>query len=133
MGLPGSGKTTLASKLVPLINAKWINADKVRKSANDWDFSYAGVERQAKRMSDLADKYIKKNNFVVADFFCPTPKTREIFKADYVIWVDTIDKGRFQDTNQMFVKPKKFDFHVTTKNAEFWVTQISKNLIPGKK
>ena len=133
MGLPGSGKTTLASKLVPLINAKWLNADKVRKSANDWDFSYTGVERQAKRMSDLADKYIKKKNYVIADFFCPTPKTREIFKADYIIWVDTIDKGRFQDTNQMFVKPKKFDFHVTTKNAEFWVTQILKNLIPSKK
>ena len=30
MGLPGSGKTTLAKELVPLLNAKWLNADKVR-------------------------------------------------------------------------------------------------------
>ncbi len=36
MGLPGSGKTTLASELVPLLNAEWINNDKVRKAANDW-------------------------------------------------------------------------------------------------
>ena len=31
MGLPGAGKTTLASELVPLLNAKWLNADEVRK------------------------------------------------------------------------------------------------------
>ena len=35
MGLPGSGKTTLASRLVPLLKAKWVNNDKVRKAAND--------------------------------------------------------------------------------------------------
>ena len=51
MGLPGSGKTTLASKLVPLINAKWINADEVRKSNNDWDFSDKGRLRQAQRIN----------------------------------------------------------------------------------
>ena len=41
MGLPGSGKTTLAKELVPLLNAKWLNADKVRTEYNDWDFSAA--------------------------------------------------------------------------------------------
>ena len=56
MGLPGSGKTTLASKLVPLLNAKWINNDEARKAANDWDFSEEGRIRQAKRMADLAEK-----------------------------------------------------------------------------
>ena len=39
MGLPGSGKTTLANELAPLLNAKRLNADEVRKEANDWDFS----------------------------------------------------------------------------------------------
>ena len=57
MGLPGSGKTTLASELVPFLNAKWLNNDKVRKAANDWDFSEEGRVRQAKRMSELAEKY----------------------------------------------------------------------------
>jgi adenylylsulfate kinase len=39
MGLPGSGKTTLAEELAPMLNAKRLNADEVRKEANDWDFS----------------------------------------------------------------------------------------------
>jgi len=124
MGLPGSGKTTLASKLVPLLNAKWLNNDKVRREANDWDFSAEARIRQAKRMADLAEKYKKEGRYVVADFICPTPKARELFNADYVVWVDTIDKGRFDDTNAMFVKPEKFDFRVTTQNAEVWATQI---------
>ena len=128
MGLPGSGKTTLASKLVPLLNAKWINNDKVRKDANDWDFSEEGRIRQAKRMADLAEKNKQEGNYVVCDFICPTPKARELFNADYTIWMDTIDKGRFEDTNAMFVKPKKFDFKVTTYDAETWATQISEKI-----
>ena len=59
MGLPGSGKTTLASELVSLLKAKWINNDKVRKEANDWDFSEEGRTRQAKRMAEKAEKYPK--------------------------------------------------------------------------
>jgi len=128
MGLPGSGKTTLASKLVPLLNAKWINNDKVRTDANDWDFSEEGRTRQAKRMAALAEKHKQEGNYVVCDFICPTPKARELFNADYTIWMDTIDKGRFDDTNAMFVKPKKFDFKVTTYDAETWVTQISEKI-----
>ncbi len=128
MGLPGSGKTTLASKLVPLLNAKWINNDKVRKDANDWDFSEEGRIRQAKRMAALAEKHKQEGNYVVCDFICPTPKARELFNADYTIWMDTIDKGRFDDTNAMFVKPKKFDFKVTTYDAETWATQISEKM-----
>ena len=128
MGLPGAGKTTLASKLVPLIKAKWLNADEVRKEANDWDFSEEGRIRQAKRMADLADKYKQEGNYVVCDFICPTPKARKLFNADFVVWVDTIKKGRYDDTNAMFVKPKKFDFHVTTKDAEAWATQIAEKI-----
>ena len=128
MGLPGSGKTTLASKLVPLLNAKWLNNDKVRREANDWDFSEEARIRQAKRMADLAEKYKKEGHYVVADFICPTPRARELFNADYVVWVDTIDKGRFDDTNAMFVKPEKFDFRVTTQNAEVWATQIAEKI-----
>ena len=132
MGLPGSGKTTLASKLVPLLNAKRLNNDEVRKAANDWDFSEEARTRQAKRMADFAEKYKQEGHYVVADFICPTPKARELFNADYVVWLDTIDKGRFEDTNKMFVKPEIFDFKVTTKNAELWAYQIADQLIPYK-
>ena len=124
MGLPGAGKTTLADKLAPELNAKRLNADEVRKAANDWDFSEEGRTRQAKRMADLALKLKGEGNYVIADFIAPTPKARSLFPADYTIWVDTIKEGRFDDTNKLFVKPEKYDFHVTTQNAEMWVNKI---------
>jgi len=128
MGLPGSGKTTLASELAPLINAKRINADEVRKAANDWDFSKEGRSRQAKRMADIAKKIKDEGSYVIADFICPTPEARNLFPADYIVWVDTIKKGRFDDTNQMFVKPEKYDCHVTTQDAKVWAPKIAKEI-----
>ena len=128
MGLPGSGKTTLANELAPMLNAERLNADEVRKEANDWDFSEEGRKRQAKRMADFAKKIKDKKNYVVADFICPTPEARSLFPADYIIWVDTIQKGRFDDTNKMFVKPEKFNFHVTTQDAKYWAPVIAKEI-----
>ena len=128
MGLPGAGKTTLADELAPKLNAKRLNADEVRKAANDWDFSEEGRKRQAKRMADFALELKNQGNYVVADFICPTPEARKLFPADFVIWVDTIIEGRFDDTNQMFVKPEKFDFHVTTQNAKVWTDKIIKEI-----
>ena len=129
MGLPGSGKTTLANELAPLLNAKRLSADEVRKEANDWDFSEEGRKRQAKRMADFALKLRKDNHYVVADFICPTPQARSLFPSDYVIWVDTIKEGRFEDTNKMFVKPDKYNFHVTTQDAKNWAPKIYKDII----
>ena len=128
MGLPGSGKTTLANELAPMLKAKRLNADEVRKEANDWDFSEEGRKRQAKRMADFAKKLKDEGNYVVADFICPTPEARSLFPADFTIWVDTIKEGRFDDTNQMFVKPKKFNFHVTTQDAKVWASKIAEDL-----
>ena len=128
MGLPGSGKTTLANELGPMLNAKRLNADEVRKEANDWDFSEAGRKRQAKRMAGFAIKLKDEANYVVADFICPTPEARSLFPADFIIWVDTIKEGRFDDTNKMFVKPGKYDFHVTTQDAKMWALKILKEI-----
>ena len=130
MGLPGSGKTTLASKLVPLLKAKWINNDEVRKAANDWDFSEEGRIRQAKRVAEIAEKFKKegKYDYLVADYICPTPQTRKLFNADYIVWINTIKEGRFDDTNKMFVKPEKFDFEVTTQDAELWAKKIAEKI-----
>ena len=129
MGLPGAGKTTLANELAPLLNAKRVNADEVRKAANDWDFSEEGRKRQAIRMSELAINLKNEGNYVIADFICPTPEARNLFPADFIIWVDTIKEGRFDDTNQMFVKPEKYDFHVTTQDAKHWASKIIKEII----
>ena len=128
MGLPGAGKTTLANELATLIKAKRLNADEVRRAANDWDFSEEGRKRQAKRMSDSAVKLKSEGNNVIADFICPTPEARSLFPADYTIWVDTIKKSRFDDTNTMFVKPENYDFHVTTQDAKFWAQKIKEKI-----
>ena len=124
MGLPGSGKTTLAKLLVPMYNAVWLNADQVRQDANDWDFTDEGRVRQANRMKTLAEDALDKNRNIIADFVCPTEKTREDFNADYVIWMDTIKEGRFEDTNKMFEPPKKYDFKVTHMEAQMWANLI---------
>ena len=128
MGLPGAGKTTLANELAPFINAKRLNADEIRKAANDWDFSEEGRKRQAKRMAEHALKLKNDGNYVVADFICPTPEARSLFPADFIIWVDTIKEGRFEDTNQMFIKPEKFNFHVTSQDAKYWAPKILKEI-----
>ena len=128
MGLPGAGKTTLANELATLIKSKRLNADEIRRAANDWDFSEEGRKKQAKRMSDAALKLKSEGNNVIADFICPTPEARSLFPADCTIWVDTIKKGRFDDTNAMFVKPEKFNFHVTTRDAKVWAPKIAEDL-----
>ena len=128
MGLPGAGKTTLANELAKLIESKRLNADEIRRAANDWDFSEEGRTRQSKRMSEVAIKLKNERNNVIADFICPTPEARKLFPADYIVWVDTIQKGRFEDTNQMFVKPEKYDFHVTSQDAQLWAPKIYEDL-----
>jgi adenylylsulfate kinase len=128
MGLPGAGKTTLANELAKLIKSKRLNADEIRRAANDWDFSEEGRTRQSKRMFEVALKLKNEGNNVIADFICPTPEARKLFPADYIVWIDTIQKGRFEDTNQMFVKPEKFDFHVTTQDANLWAPKIAEDL-----
>ena len=129
MGLPGSGKTTIASKLTPILKAKWINADIVRKTDQNFDYSKAGRINQAHRMKKLADKKVNQGHIVVADFICPTVETRKIFNADFTIWMDTITQCDFEDTNQMFEKPivangDDADIIIKEKNADAWVDTI---------
>lgn len=116
MGLPGSGKTYLTERLVPLLEAAWYNADKVRTMANDWDFSESGRLRQSMRMKTFADFEKENNRVVICDFVCPTRETRKNFNPDITIWMNTITEGRFEDTNKMFEKPTNVDFHITEMN-----------------
>ena len=128
MGLPGSGKTTLAKLLVPMFNAVWLNADKVREEANDWDFSEMGRTIQSNRMKRSAQEAIDKNRNVIADFVCPTENTRRNFGAEYTIWMDTIKEGRFEDTNKMFEPPIFYNFRVTHKDADMWAFLIKQDI-----
>jgi adenylylsulfate kinase len=112
MGLPGSGKSTLAKPFAELIGGIWINADQIRERYNDWNFSPEGRIRQAQRMRYLADGIELAGKIAVADFICPTEELRNLFNADYTIWMDTIQQGRYADTNAIFETPTQIDYHV---------------------
>jgi len=129
MGLPGSGKTTLAKKLKPMFNAVWLNADEIRKEVNDWDFSEQGRLKQSIRMKIQALKAKSENRNVIADFICPTEQTRKEFNADYTIWVDTIKVSKYEDTNKIFETPSKYDFKVTHKDADMWAYLIKQDIL----
>ena len=118
MGLPGSGKSYLAKELSKDLNFTWLNADKIRKKNSDWDFSFTGRKRQAERMSNLANLEIKKNKSVIVDFVCPLNLTRKIFNPDLIIWMNTIKKSRFNNTNKIFEKPKNADLIINEKNLK---------------
>lgn len=114
MGLPGSGKTHLAERLQQKLNCAWYNADAVRKMANDWEFSQEARIRQAGRMVTIANYEKSHERTVICDFVCPTAQTRNIFNADLTIWMDTIQEGRFEDTNNVFEKPDEWDIRIDT-------------------
>jgi adenylylsulfate kinase len=128
MGLPGSGKTTLANELVNRLGSRcmWLNADAIREQYNDWDFSLNGRLRQARRMHDLAEEMSFELNkeYVICDFVAPLREMRTIFNADITVWVDTIKEGRFKDTNRLFEIPNTYDIRVTEQDATTWTDII---------
>ena len=138
MGLPGSGKTTLANNIVEKLKSRevkcsWYNADNIRSMFDDWDFSPIGRERQAIRMGEFADKDSKNGIVAICDFVCPTSKTRELFgPADLVVWMDTISTGRFEDTNKMFEAPAEYDLRIKSFNDD-WADIIAQHIVAGNK
>ena len=155
MGLPGSGKTMLATALKAYIESNStlkhmpahrmqdtvptsykcsvdrFNADDIRKRFNDWDFSKEGRIRQSLRMAEFAFK--STGDFVICDFVAPLVEMRNNFKADWTVWVDTIDQGRFDDTNKAFIPPKEYDFRVTEQNAEKWAEFIGQHILDSRR
>ena len=159
MGLPGSGKTYLATALKAYlerngdifkvnpgrvlnfegtpsatmftVRVDWFNADEIRKRYNAWDFSREGRIRQSLRMAEFAFKC--SGEFVICDFVAPLPEQRFNFKADWTIWMDTIDAGRYADTNQAFVPPEVYDFRVTEQDADKWAEFIGQHILENRR
>ena len=134
MGLPGSGKTTLARALVPRLNAVHFNADDIRANVNrDLGFALEDRIEHARRMGWLCEQVTKAGVHAIADFICPTAETRTAFGADnaFVVWVDRIKASRFEDTNRMFVPPAHYDVRVSAEGSpEYWAEQIALALRP---
>jgi len=132
MGLPGSGKTTLATALAKELQyVEHFNADEVRSKYNDWDFTEQGRIRQSIRMRELADA--STADYVICDFVAPIPAMRNNFKADWTIWVDTIREGRYADTNKMFIEPDIYDFRITEQDAERWAEFIADHIVDNRR
>ena len=112
-GLPGSGKSTLAKPFAELIGGVHINADAVRTQYNDWDFSLEGRNRQASRMKYLADGVVMAGKIAVCDFIAPTEEARQNFDPDFTVWMDTISRGRYEDTNDLFEPPEQVHYHIS--------------------
>ena len=129
MGLPGSGKTTLAGKLKAALlgqhkTVMWLNADMIRQLYDDWDFSHEGRIRQAKRLADLAN--VSDDDYTIVDFVAPLQESRDIFDADFTIWMDTIIMSRYKDTDQVF-EPPVCDLHI--QNTDYSVDTVYQVII----
>jgi len=152
MGLPGSGKTTLAGALKKYLEdhgemsygralheqignfdcqVNWFNADDIRRKYNDWDFSNDGRIRQSIRMFQFSME--AGGDYVICDFVAPLVEMRNNFKADWTIWVDTIKEGRYEDTNAAFVEPEQYDFRVTEQDCEKWAEFIGEHIISNRR
>lgn len=134
MGLPGSGKTTLASFISEELNrlgktAFWLNADEIRARFNDWDFSIEGRQRQAQRMKHLSELEGQCNDIVICDFICPLEKTRLEFDADYIVYMNTVQSCDYDDTNKIFEQPLKYNYQALTKNFYLHGTAIIQDLV----
>ena len=127
MGISGAGKTTLAQALQCKLNSAHFNADLVRGMFNDWDFSEEGRIRQSQRMRDLADA--AQVDYVIADFIAPLNLMREIFDADFTIWMDTVQRSQFADTDTMFVPPTSFEYNLRITSFDYNIDDIVKELL----
>ena len=137
MGLPGAGKTYLAQHIVDNLQKEklkvgWLNADDVRKKYNDWDFSTEGRIRQSHRMRELADQMFDVD-YVICDFVAPLVEMRNNFRADWTVWVDTIDRGRFEDTNKAFIPPEVYDFRITEQQGEKWGEFVAAHIVDNRR
>jgi adenylylsulfate kinase len=84
-----------------------------------------GRKRQAERLRRLSKHFARS----VTDFVAPTQEIRDLFKADILIWMDTVKESKYEDTDKIFEPPTNFDYRITTKDARHWAKLITKEIL----
>ena len=105
-----------------MVNLHWQSR---LQNYDDWDFSLSGRIRQSVRMKHLADGVVMAGKIAVADFIAPTEEIRKNFNPNFTVWMDTIEQGRFKDTNNMFQKPEECDYVISK-----WFNDTHEALVP---
>jgi adenylate kinase family enzyme len=129
MGLPGSGKTTLADAL-----KKYLEKHGTADLSHAEMLSITGFKPKITWFNaDDIRRIEAGGDYVICDFVAPLVEMRNNFKADWTVWVDTIRESRYADTNAAFIEPGVYDFRVPEQNAEKWAEFIGQHIIDRRR
>ena len=123
MGLPGSGKTTLAQELHELnlslgITSLWLNENRLKA-----EYPNLSIEQiHAMANDDTVD-------YIVADFEARTSLERRSFNPHYLIWLNTIPEDQYESIPYGFEPPFRYNVCVTTKDAPKWAREIFRHIL----
>jgi nicotinamide riboside kinase len=123
MGLPGSGKTTLADELHELIlslglRSRWLNENRLKE-----EYPNLTMDQIQEMANDATVDY------VVGDFEARKSHERRYFNAHYMIWINTIAEEDYQFLNYGFEPPFRYNVCVTTKDAPKWAREIFRHIL----
>lgn len=126
IGQPGSGKTTIAKKLVEYIDdlTYHIDGDDIREIFNNKDYSEEGRRKNIQRAQDIARFLSRKDTTVVMSLVSPYKNLRDELKKDSLvveIYLHTTeDRGRNHYHVENFEPPTEnfIDIDTTNKTEE---------------
>ena len=55
---------------------------------------------------------MRNTPYGIMDFVAPTENLRNAAHADFIIFMDTKSKSRYEDTNKMFERPVNYDVRI---------------------
>jgi cytidyltransferase-like protein len=74
---------------------------------------------------------VEAGTYAIADFICPTKKTREAFGDAFIVWIDRIKTSRFPDTDKLFEPPERWDIRVGPEGTPtYWAEKVCDKLLP---